>query len=102
MQFKIDSAKTPFELVYFIKCGPHVKVGTCRSDMIRRRIHTLQVANPVRLEPLGYILGGHETEMDYHKILERYRVSGEWFCYAPFLASHINSVSSDFSTIPKY
>jgi hypothetical protein len=97
-EFKVSEENTPFEIVYFLKCGPYVKIGKCFSHKWKRRLSTLQTANPKKLDPIGYCLGGYALETDYHRAFKQHHVSGEWYHLAPLLPS-IMATARDFSTL---
>lgn len=65
--------------VYFIRnaTSGHVKVGWSADP--DRRLAQLQTASHDHLEVIASIPGGPETEHRIHRLLEPYRVSGEWF-----------------------
>mgnify|MGYP003123696653 CR=1 FL=1 len=77
------------EYVYFIKLNPnintgynqynYVKIGKSNSiDGIKRRISSLQVGSPFKLNFLGYLEG---SEKYFHDYFHACRVQGEWFIY---------------------
>ena len=68
-------------LVYFIqqgKTGP-IKIGYTDGEL-KKRIRSLQTANPSQLRCIGYVKPGTtETECDLHYEFSKYRMAGEWF-----------------------
>ena len=65
-------------MIYFIKCNDMVKIGYTKED-VQRRLHTLQVGCPYKLEILNIIEGDETQEKILHNRLGRHRVRGEWF-----------------------
>lgn len=69
-------------VVYFITDGTAVKVGYTTD--LNKRLSTLQVGNPRRLEvlrvvPFATATEAYEYEQSYHNTNRRYQVRGEWF-----------------------
>ena len=67
-------------IVYFIKCGPYIKIGvTCD---IAIRLTDMQVGCPYDMEVIGTIDGGRCREKEIHGILAKSKHRGEWFHYS--------------------
>lgn len=56
----------------------HVKIGATRQS-VRKRMKALQIASPCRLEILRYVHASWLDEQKLHKLLTRFRITGEWF-----------------------
>ena len=54
-----------------------VKIG--RSDNVQDRVAALQTSSPRKVVLLGHVQGDHEKKL--HRLLAKYRVSGEWFSF---------------------
>jgi hypothetical protein len=64
-------------IVYFIKCGPYLKVGaTCD---VAARLIDMKVGCPFDFELIGTIVGGIPREREIHRALDQWRHRGEWF-----------------------
>lgn len=76
--------------VYFIKCGPFVKIGVARNP--RKRLSGLQVAQTEKLELIATTTGGEAREAALHKRFAKYHVRGEWFRFERRLAEYITDL----------
>jgi len=64
------------DFTYIIKCQDYYKIGRARN--VNRRLDTLQIGNPILLELIRVIPGGH-YESRLHLIFRHKRIRGEWF-----------------------
>jgi hypothetical protein len=81
------TAKNSHCLIYFISCGPFIKIG--RTHDVPRRLATLQVGSPYPLKLLIEMDGGERVEKELHARYAAYRVGGEWFERRGALASFL-------------
>jgi hypothetical protein len=72
------------EKVYFFRSGEHLKIGTTKNDISKRRAQ-LQTGNPFPIVELGSIPGTYLTENLLHQLLKPFRGSGEWFKVEPYI-----------------
>lgn len=77
------------ELAYIIKSGEYVKIGITKD--IRRRLETLQIGNPIKLEVIGLIPGGWEMEREMQGRFGACHVRGEWFLLTKEIQAYIDS-----------
>lgn len=66
--------------VYFVQCGPFVKIGMARD--VRSRLLALQLGNPFPLRFLGAIGDGQSLgslEAQCHARFAKFHRRGEWF-----------------------
>ena len=65
--------------VYFIRdpASDAIKIGTSANP--KGRLAQLQTASAKQLELLGSVPGHHALERQCHIVLERWRLTGEWF-----------------------
>lgn len=54
-----------------------VKVGY--SERVHRRLREIQIACPVRIQLIAYLVATKRQEKELHKILRTANVHGEWF-----------------------
>lgn len=74
-------------LVYFIRNGNRLKIGT--TTELRRRIRTLAL-RPTNVALL--IHGGRQLERDFHRKFAGLRIgNSEWFAYDGALADYVNT-----------
>lgn len=65
---------------YFVKSGPYVKIGYCRSaKAIKTRLFVYRTATPEGATLVAVSPGGEKTERLLHQRLGRHRQRGEWF-----------------------
>jgi hypothetical protein len=64
-------------MIYFISNGTYTKIGKANNP--EKRIKELQTGCPEDLELKLIIEGNEEKERKIHKVLEKYRIRGEWF-----------------------
>jgi hypothetical protein len=55
----------------------YIKIGS--STNIVNRMRSFESMIPMDLEFIGHTVGRLQDEKDLHKILDKYRVKGEWF-----------------------
>lgn len=72
-----DQEQSERSYVYFIRAGKAVKIGF--SGWPHSRMTDIQHTNPEKLELLGFIPGGLETERALHEEFAKHRLRGEWF-----------------------
>lgn len=68
--------------VYFIQCGPFVKIGLARN--VRKRCRSLQQTIPFQLDLIGVVAPAdgqtlRALEQAYHRRFRSVRQCGEWF-----------------------
>lgn len=84
-----EAANQP-SVVYFMGCGPHVKIGTSKN--LLSRLETLRTHSPQRLDLLTICWGGMEQERATHARFEAHRLHSEWFIRCQeieaFMAQH--------------
>lgn len=80
-------------MIYFIKQGEHVKIGFTNS--LKKRLHTLQVSSPVKLEVIGLVKGEKEDEKNYHNTFRHINSNGEWFLYTDEIKNFTDSLDKD-------
>jgi len=76
-----QSLKTAEVVVYFIqhgKDGP-IKIGRSTRGRVRKRISSLQIGSPKKLEVLHIADASPPDEAILHKKFGQHRLSGEWF-----------------------
>lgn len=67
-------------IVYVVKCGDFFKIGITKD--LDKRIMSLQVGNPVKIEPFLRILpigSARKLEKELHEKFTEKSISGEWF-----------------------
>ena len=67
-----------------------IKVGV--SNDVTRRIAQLEKEGRRSLRLLGAVAGNRRAEMDTHKLLERERVTGEWFSATDDVLAQVASI----------
>lgn len=77
-------------LVYFIRAGDRVKIGTAAEPL--RRLREIQVGNPEVLELLHTMPGKHADERRLHKRFASHRLAGEWFHYADEIQQYVEQL----------
>lgn len=70
-------------VVYFIRAGGNVKIGTTQS--LSSRISQLQTGCAEPLEVLASVVGDRTLEAHYHEVFAADRKEGEWFEATPAL-----------------
>ena len=65
--------------IYFIQQGEDGPIKVGFSTNIKRRMETLQTANPYPLFLLGSIPGTEGEEKALHAMIDSFRMHGEWF-----------------------
>lgn len=83
--------------VYVMSCREFSKIGVARDT--RKRMATLQVANPYELklvhaEPLRSLTYAGLAERAAHRVLANRHLRSEWFSVSPELASKVISVTA--------
>jgi hypothetical protein len=74
--------------VYFIKTKNRVKIGVARDP--RRRLKTLQVGSPDKLELAGVLpFGGVYFEELLHEHYKAFHIHGEWYQFAKPIREHV-------------
>jgi hypothetical protein len=78
--------------IYFIRQGPDgpIKIGV--SSRPKKRLTTLQTANPTDLVLLGIIRGGEEVEQKLHERFKSFLIRGEWYRPDPELLKAIRQI----------
>lgn len=86
-------------MIYFIRCGDYIKIGT--ADNPWSRLGTLQTANPSPLKMLAIRPGGGEYEAGLHEAFGEDNVNGEWFRATAELLAFIDETRKDFPHLQK-
>ena len=90
---KMDAAnrEKKQKFVYFIlnPADQLVKIGI--SEEPTARLFSLQTANAIRLELLGFISGGAQKEREIQKKFSHLHVRGEWFVFGDEIRDFISS-----------
>lgn len=81
--------------LYFVRSGEYVKIGTCRSGRLSKRLSELQTGNPQPLEFLGAVPCGPRDEWRIHREWQYLRTSGEWFHFTPLLGLFIRDALAE-------
>ena len=81
--------------VYFLKCKAYVKIGI--SGNIRKRMASIQGANPFSVKLLYNFIAGEEEEaikkeQYLHEIFSNNHYRGEWFEDTPYLRATIKHI----------
>lgn len=78
--------------IYFIRQGPTgpIKIGV--SSRPKKRLTTLQTANPSDLFLLGIIRGGEDVEQKLHERFKPFLIRGEWYRPDPELLQAIRQI----------
>ena len=83
--------------LYFIKAGDAIKIGL--GDDIEKRMITLQVGNPNRLDLLHSIdlpdQEAKEKEIELHQLLHKTNLNGEWFQATQYLIDFIENIKKN-------
>ena len=66
-------------MVYFVKSGDFMKIGYTKN--VSKRIAQLSTGSPQKLELMGIVFGGVDTEKEYHTIFSSLHHKKEWFRY---------------------
>ncbi len=84
--------KTKKSKIYFVLCkeAQAVKIGV--TNDVKKRLDSLQTANPFNLELLKFIEGNRSREQEIHKKFEHLKRNGEWFSYSQELREFINNL----------
>ena len=101
----MECAKMEGTSVYFIGSleSGTVKIG--RSDNPENRLAKLQTGNPHKLVLYGFIDNvSQELESELHRILDPFRLEGEWFRLTDevirFMISRTDEISCDYKINP--
>lgn len=77
-------------MIYFLSDGENIKVGY--SENVKKRINSIQVANPKKLSAELVIEGDYFLEQKIHLDLQEYRVNGEWFYISDAVKTYIDKL----------
>jgi hypothetical protein len=83
--------------IYFIQCGPFVKIG--RASDPHYRLRELQAGNPEELTLLATVLDASVLEGAVHDRFKHLRIRGEWFRLEPDLREFIDAVKEGVSLV---
>lgn len=87
--------REPVAGIYFVQDGQHPLVKIGYASDVRRRIASLQTANPNRLNVAGVMVGfSMEGERQLHGHFEKDRIRGEWFRFSADLREYIDKHST--------
>lgn len=64
-------------MIYLIAAGDRVKIGIAKDPS--KRLASLQIGSPERLDLIATFPGSRKTEARLHERFKRYRLAGEWF-----------------------
>jgi hypothetical protein len=73
--------------VYWVVCGPYVKIGF--AAVVSQRLASLAIGNPFPLHLMLVVPGGKREERKLHERFEAHRHRGEWFHLGPELCSYM-------------
>jgi DNA-binding XRE family transcriptional regulator len=77
-------------MIYLINFeNKFLKIGY--TNHIRKRLSTLQVSIPIKLEVLALIEGDYEKERELHKLFHHLSENGEWFQYDSIITDYFKS-----------
>jgi hypothetical protein len=76
-------------VVYFVRNGDQVKIGTTVNVPARMRALTLDPRNVLGTEP-----GSQRREAELHRRFAKYRIRSEWFHAAPEILDYASSLSA--------
>jgi hypothetical protein len=76
-RFQFGGTPLPSFIVYIVRCGDFVKVGTTQD--LRARLQALQAANPYPITLLATLDGDDRRERELHRRLAPHRHRNEWF-----------------------
>lgn len=79
----------PGGVVYYVRRGDFVKIGTTRD--LRRRLGALRPDEILAVEP-----GSFTLERERHRQFAHCRATGEYFKAAPELATHLHDIRAEF------
>lgn len=77
-------------LVYFVRRGDAVKIGTTNSIRTRFKELCREFTEPLALA--GVTQGSYELERQLHEDLVDWRIEGEWFRFEPEVARRMREV----------
>jgi Meiotically up-regulated gene 113 len=66
-------------MIYFIQDMSNLWIKIGFSKRPKRRFRAIQATTPSKLEYIGAIPGGRDTEAHYHQRFRRFRMWREWF-----------------------
>lgn len=83
--------------VYFIRAVPDgpIKIGWSRGPAAKR-LSSLQVCSPMRLELLGEIKSDRGLEQDLHALFSQWRMWGDWFEASPHVLETIGMILAEY------
>ncbi len=81
----VRAKKTPPSVVYFLRCGERLKIGTT-TDLQKR----LKGLPPGDL--LGTIPGGVDVEREMHHRFRGHLIQGEWFMATPTVLTLLSQI----------
>jgi hypothetical protein len=92
----MGSSQNATDCVYFIQAdvGGPIKIGY--SADVFKRLSSIQVGYPYKLEILLAIPGSRKDEKDLHKKLKAYHLRGEWFNPNPQVLKTIKELEGKF------
>jgi hypothetical protein len=79
------------QVVYFLRSGDFVKIGTTRK--LASRIDAIRTSAAHGIELLGAVPGDYATERTWHSRFSHLHARGEWFTAAPELLDAIRTTS---------
>ena len=82
-------------MIYFIsQSDEFVKIGYTGSTPggAHKRLNTLQIGNPIKLNLMAYMDGDRDAEHRLHVKFDKYWVRGEWFRLSGEVLEYINNI----------
>lgn len=78
-------------VVYFIRVGRFVKIGTTTN--ISARLNSFQIGCPYEFTVLATLPGGRKEEMEFHRKFSHLSHLGEWFRFEGDLEAFLSEVT---------
>ena len=76
-------------MIYFIQQENYIKIGFTTNPI--RRVNTIQVSLPIKLNVLLIIDGDVKLEKEIHNLFSTIRTRGEWFLFDSSIEDYIKS-----------
>lgn len=84
-------------MIYFIQVGRTGPIKIGFSKNIKKRLQTLQTANPYTLYVIGYMPGDKKVEKAIHRKFSYINIFREWFFYDANLMQYIKQNTKPFT-----
>lgn len=89
------SASLTQGFVYFVACGPYIKIGY--SFWPRDRVRRMATNNPYDCELIGLLTGGTILEGQIHKRFSHLHYRNEWFHSRPEIMAAVKEMCGDWA-----